>query len=463
MKTALNYQTENLINERWRLTSARMAEHLTRGRFCRFPHIQYVDRKIAEGIGLGGARIVISMPPRHGKSWLTSLYTPAWFLSLWPERNVILASYEATFAATWGRWVRNFLNENEASLGVKLADDSQAADRWNTIQNGGMITAGIGGPITGRGGDLIIIDDPIKNHEEAASEIIRQKHIDWFNSTLYTRAEPGASIVILMTRWHEMDLAGYLLTEHEDKWEEIRLPALAEAEDPLGRKPGEALCSERYPVEALNKIQAAIGPHMFNALYQQRPAPIEGNLFKKEMFVFSEMPLGFDYTFIMGDTAYTDKQENDFTVLTAFGVKKDELFILDVFKERIKSSDIEAPVSAFIQKYTNYGFHGAYIEPKGHGIYLNQALPKKGIFVPSESQLKDFYSDRRLNKVERANNAIPYLSNKKIFINRNIHIRDELISECLSFPRAKHDDFVDTLIDGVKFAYTRKLSLLDVL
>ncbi len=132
MKTALNYQTENLINERWRLTSARMAEHLTRGRFCRFPHIQYVDRKIAEGIGLGGARIVISMPPRHGKSWLTSLYTPAWFLSLWPERNVILASYEATFAATWGRWVRNFLNENEASLGVKLADDSQAADRWNT-------------------------------------------------------------------------------------------------------------------------------------------------------------------------------------------------------------------------------------------------------------------------------------------------------------------------------------------
>jgi len=131
------------------------------------------------------------MPPRHGKSWLSSLYSPAWFLSLWPEQNIILTSYEATFAASWGRQVRNFLQEHSEALGVSLADDSLASDKWNTSEGGGMITAGIGGPVTGRGGNLIICDDPLKNFEEASSEVIRQKHIDWFNSTLYTRAEPA--------------------------------------------------------------------------------------------------------------------------------------------------------------------------------------------------------------------------------------------------------------------------------
>lgn len=440
-----------------------MAEHLTRGRFRRFSHIQFLDRKLAQAIAEGGARIVISMPPRHGKSWLTSLYTPAWYLSLWPERNVILSSYEATFAASWGRAVRNFLQEHPSELGVRLADDSQAADRWNTRAGGGMITAGIGGPITGRGGHLILVDDPIKNAEEASSETIRQKHIDWFNSTLYTRCEPGASIVVLMTRWHEMDLAGYLLNEHTDNWEEIRLPAIAEEDDPLGRKVGEALCPERYDEEDLAQFQAAVGPHKWNALYQQRPVALEGNLFKAEMFELAPPPDQFDYTFVMGDTAYTDKQENDYTVFSAFGVRNEELYVIDVLRERIKASDIEIPAANFIKKYEAWAFHGAYIEPKGHGIYLNQMLPRKGVYIPSESQLKEFFSDRRLNKVERANNAVPYLMTRKVRINPAISIKDELIAECLGFPRAKHDDFVDTLIDAVKLTYGRRLSIMDVL
>jgi predicted phage terminase large subunit-like protein len=436
-----------------------MAEHLTRKRFQRFRHIQFLDRKLAQAVARGGARIVISMPPRHGKSWLTSLYTPAWYLSLWPDRSIILASYEATFAATWGRGVRNFLQENQGDLGVRLAEDSLSADRWNTTQGGGMVTAGIGGPITGRGGHLLII----KNWEEAASDLIREKQIEWFNSTLYTRAEPGASIIVLMTRWHEHDLAGYLLTEHHDKWEEIKLPAIAEENDPLGRAVGDALCPERYSAEMLANIKAAVGPRVWNSLYQQRPAPLEGNLFKEEMFEYGPIPQEFDFTFIMGDTAYKDKQENDFTVFTAFGVKGESLFVIDVLRGRIQASDIEAPALAFINRFSSYGFRGAYIEPKGHGIYLNQALPRKGVLMPSESQLKEFYSDRHLNKVERANNAIPYLVNRKVRINEKISCKEELRAECLSFPRAKHDDFVDTLVDGVKFVYGQKICSLEAL
>ena len=458
----LKTEIAELLDERWRATPARMAAQLTTGRFRRFEHIQYLDRKLAQAIARGGARIVISMPPRHGKSWLCSTYLPAWFLSLWPDKNVILASYEATFAATWGRSVRNFLQEHQATLGIRLADDSQAADRWNTTKGGGMMTAGLGGPITGKGGHLLIIDDPLKNGEEASSELIREKQIQWFQSTFYTRAEPGASIVVLMTRWHTNDLAGYLLNEHEDDWEEIRLPATAEDDDPLGRAYGEALCPERFNAENLRKIEAAVGPHTWASLYQQRPALIEGNLFKPEHFEFGPMPEAFDYTFIQADTAYNDKQSNDYTVFTAFGVKDGNLYVNDVWRVRIKASEIEEPALAFINRHSSWGFRGCYIEPRGHGVYLNQALPRKGVMIPGESQLKEFYSDRHLNKVERANNAVPHLTNRKIRINENIPFKEDLVAECLSFPRAKHDDFVDTLIDGVKFAFNQKLSSLDV-
>jgi hypothetical protein len=145
-----------------------------------------------------------------------------------------------------------------------------------------MVTAGIGGPITGRGGHVIIIDDPVKNWEQAMSESFRKKSIEWFNSTLYTRCEPGASIIVLMTLWHQEDLAGYLLSQHSDNWEEIRFPAIAEDNDILGRLPGQALCPERYDEAVLEGIRASLGSRMFASLYQQRPSAEEGNIFKRQ-------------------------------------------------------------------------------------------------------------------------------------------------------------------------------------
>lgn len=463
-------KTQNHIefvrNNLWRTSPARMAEHLDPN-YKRYPYIKYIDDIITSAILRGGARIVLSMPPRHGKSLLISKNTPAWFLSQFPDKNVILASYEATFASHWGKNTRNFLQENETKLGVKLAQDSLASDRWNTVDGGGMFTTGIGGPITGRGAQLIVIDDPIKNWEEARSETIRQNHIDWFNSTLYTRCEPGASIIILMTRWHEMDLAGYLLSEHKDKWQEIRLPAFAEDGDTLGRKNGAALCPERFDERALAQIKESLGPNMWASLYQQRPVPLEGDLFKTGMFVkFPIEPNAvFDYKFATVDTAYTDKTSNDFTCAVVFGVRNDQLWIVDVFRQRIKASDVEVPLVTFLKRHTQYGFRGVYIEPKGHGIYLNQVMPKYGILVPSESQLKDFYKDRVSDKVIRANNAVPHVSNRRIVFNDSVTCADDCIAEALGFPKGRHDDFVDCLIDGIKFAFsTANLkSICDVL
>lgn len=456
---------EYLRQNSWKLSPARMAEYLEAGKYTIFPYVKMMDDLVAKSVIAGNARIIVSMPPRHGKSTYCSKSLPAWYLSQYPSKNVILASYEQTFAAHWGKQVRNYVQEHK-QLGITLADDSLAADRWSTVEGGGMFCTGIGGPVTGRGAQLIVVDDPVKNWEEARSEVIRQNHIDWFNSTLFTRCEPNASIIVLMTRWHENDLAGYLLTEQPETWTELRLPAFAEAHDALHRPLGAALCPQRFDERALAQIQRNVGPNVWASLYQQRPSPLEGDLFKRDMFVLGSMQPDFDYTFVTCDTSYTDKTTNDFTVAIAFGVKENQLFIRDVFRQRIKAADVEIPLTAFIRRYAQYGFRGVYIEPKGHGMYLNQVLPRQGIVVPSESQIKDFYSDRKSDKVIRANNALPYLSLAKIIVNDRIPDVDILIAEALSFPRGKHDDFVDALIDGVKYwgmQMTSRFSICDVI
>jgi hypothetical protein len=263
-----------------------MAWVLTRGKWQLAPHLDLLNRRLLDTAAGRTRRLMVFAPPRHGKSQLVSVYLPAWFLGVYPDKRVILSSYEASFAAGWGRKVRDILAEHgEAVFGLKLRSDSTAADRWDLAGHaGGMMTAGVGGPLTGKGADLFILDDPVKNAEEAMSQALRDKCWDWFLSTAYTRLEPGAAVVLIMTRWHPDDLSGRILARQEETgalWDVVSLPALAEADDPLGRKPGEALWPERYPVESLNEIRSTQGSMWFQAMYQQSPTLPEGNLFKR--------------------------------------------------------------------------------------------------------------------------------------------------------------------------------------
>lgn len=216
-----------------------------------------------------------SMLPTHN-SETTSFWTPAWFLENWPDRRVILCSYEADFAASWGRRVRNLISEHPEWFTVRIADDSSAAERWHTTAGGAMATAGIGGPITGKGGDLLILDDPIKNSEQANSSTYRDRAWEWWGSTFLTRREPGASVVMVLTRWHDDDLAGRVLRTSPQGWEVIRLPAIAGETDDLGRKPGVALWPERYNEADLTRIRREVGDYVWQALYQQTPPNLEG-------------------------------------------------------------------------------------------------------------------------------------------------------------------------------------------
>jgi hypothetical protein len=264
------------------------------------------------------------------------LWTPIWFLSLFPDRHVLLATYESDFSAHWGRQVRNLISEYSPQLGIKLTDDSKAADRWNTPEGGGMFTTGIGGPITGRGGNLIVVDDPVKNQEQASSETYRERAIEWFNSTLYTRAEPGATMIVLMTRWHQRDLAGYLLTDQANRWEEIRLPAIAEENDQLGREVGRALCPERFDEETLETTQVQVGSRVWNALYQQRPSAEEGNIFRREWRKFyRDEPAAFTQVIQSWDLSFKETKSSDFVVCQVWGAIGADRYLLYQMRARM--------------------------------------------------------------------------------------------------------------------------------
>lgn len=248
------------------------ARFCSRGKFICYPHVQHIGCLISDRVRAGGARLIITMPPRHSKSETVSAWVPPWFLDWYPDRSVMLCSYAAALADDYGRRVRNEVATNDR-IWFSLREDSKAANRWHTPQGGGMVTAGVDGSITGRGFHLGIIDDPYKNWAEAKSPTVRRAAIDWYHSTFRTRAEPGASIVIVTTRWDCNDLVGYLIENDSEPWEVIRLPALAEAGDPIGRRPGEPLCPDRYDLDALQSMQSGMPPAMWQAIFQQAPEP----------------------------------------------------------------------------------------------------------------------------------------------------------------------------------------------
>lgn len=428
-------------SEPWKDKPALIAERLTQGKYRRYPHIEYLSDEITQAITKGGARLIVSIPPRHGKSWLISRWTPVWYLSHNPEHNIILASYEAGFAATWGRYVRNTIQEFGTELGVQISGDSQASDRWHTTAGGGMITAGVGGPITGRGGNLIIVDDPVKNFEEASSATYRQRTIDWWTSTLYTRAEPGASIVVLMTRWHERDLAGYLLSsenEMHEQWHEIRLPALAELGDTLGRNPGQALCPERYDEKALAAIRPSIGSRMWNALYQQRPTAQEGNIIHRDWIKFYDtLPSTPDETILSVDATFTGKSNSDFVSMQVWSRCKAQKFLRDRVHARL---GITETIDALLELCRKHPYATLkLIENKANGPAIEDLLKRSvsGIVL----------WEPKGDKVSRANAVAPQFEAGNVFVPSpalNPWVK-EMIEEVVSFPNAAHDDDVDAM------------------
>lgn len=255
----------------YKLTPATLAHRLD-PTWMPSPWLMYISAKVATAIAQGNARIIISVPPRHGKSRLITTFTSIWIQEIFRTYNIILTSYGADLSKDFGREVRNIIDANKDLLDVRISQDRSQAGGWKNQWNGGMVSVGLGGAITGRGANVLLIDDYIKEIKEALSPTTREYIWNWFSTTAYTRIEPGGSCIIIATRWHHDDLIGRLLRDNsKGKWDYVRFPAIAESEDILGRMPGEALFPERYPIEVLEDLKATLGTFFFNALYQQSP------------------------------------------------------------------------------------------------------------------------------------------------------------------------------------------------
>lgn len=317
-----------LLDELWRLEPHTFAAKASGGRFKVWPHVRLVGSTISDAVVGGGGREIVNMPPGLGKSSLLSKWTPTWFLDAFAHRKVILAAHGAELANEWGRAVRDEINTNSL-IRTRLKDDSQAAHRWNTPQGGGMYAVGVGGGVTGFRANLILVDDPHPSWEEAQSATQRRRVQEWFTGTLLDRAEPGATVVLLMHRWHEDDLAGYLIENHPDRWHVIRLPALAEPGDVLGRREGAALCPQRYDEAHYRQERLDVGEAVWAAKFQQNPLAVgAGRVYfgylperndDKSLRLRADLPLqvSFDFNYNPGMHAEVGQYDTAADVLTA--------------------------------------------------------------------------------------------------------------------------------------------------
>lgn len=301
----------------------------------------------------GADRVMVMMPPGSAKSTYASLLFPAWWFTAHPESSVIAASHTADLAAHFGRTLRNLVDEHHDALGYRLARDNRAAQRFRTSRGGQYFATGIDGPLTGRRADLVVIDDPIKSHAEADSPAARERLWQWYRSELVTRLKPGGRIVLVMTRWHEDDLGGRLLAAG-DGWRQVKFAALAEAGDPLGRRPGAALWPKWESEAALARKRETVGNRVWQALYQQRPLPPEGGLFPAgRVSVVDAAPHGLRAVrgWDLAATAAGAGRDPDWTV----GVKlardgEGRLFVLDLVRLRGGPHEVAAAIVATAER-----------------------------------------------------------------------------------------------------------------
>lgn len=472
MRDALRDEARAVTDD-WLRAPAPFAERLSRGKWRRARHLDYVSDKVAE-IENGPIFLMINEPPRHGKSELISHWTPVWFLKRWPYKRVILASYQTGYATIWGGAARDSVVENGQELGLHISRSTQAKAEWQLAgYGGGMKSTGVGGSITGRGGDLLIIDDPVKNFKEALSPVYRENVKQWYRSTLRTRLEPGGSIIILMTRWHEDDLCGWLLKglrgelagEDEapedipvDEWEVINLKAIAdpsEAEpDPLGREPGEVLWPERYPEPELLKLKYSVGAFWWAAEYQGSPRPEGGGIFKEGQFQYFN-PEDFDELKLsryiqQWDTAFEKKAINDRSACITMAEGKEGYYVLDLWVGRPEFPELEDAVKT---QYGKWVPDRIRIEKAASGRSILQQLRRDTKLPIVEVAVVD-------DKVIRANSVSGIVEAARVFLPARAPWLSEFINEVCGFPSATHDDITDAFVYALMYFKPRRRARL---
>ena len=409
-------------------------------------------------------RLILQVPPRHGKSLLASQLLPAAYLLAHPDRYVGISSYSSELAEGFSRKAREFFKAG----GGLLNESSKAVNAWGTEGSGGLWAAGVGGAITGRSGHLLIIDDPVKNREDAESARMMDKLNDWYTSTLYTRLEPQVgAIVVIQTRWSENDMIGQLLENemnvsekgrenwtivdlpalYEDEGDRPKLPAHCDAVTDWREEPGDPLCPQRYGKDDLERIREAVGSRDFASLYQQRPAPEGGNMFDPSWWQYynHDTPLPeFQRIMLSVDATFTANSKSDYVVGAVVGQAGSQFYVLDLAREKL---DVIGTMAMIGRMYQKHQLSGTVIELAASGYAVYQMLQKK---VPG---LIGFRPEK--SKESRAAGCVPVVEAGNIYLPASATWLDAFISEFSLFPASKNDDMVDALVMAVNYCSQR--------
>ena len=451
---------------------AQFAQIISNGQWKPAPHLLMLDEYLQRLIDREFRGLIVNMPPRHGKSEFISQYFPAWHLVRFPEKRIILTAYSNQFASIWGRKVKEIILANKELFGIKLNPLAHSSSSFEIAgSGGGMHSAGAGSSITGRGADLLIVDDPVKNNMDVKSAIKRDILWDWFNSTALTRLEPFGIAVLLMTRWHPDDLCGRILEKYNvltfDKlsdrkdrkiWLHLSMPAIAKAKDILGRSPGDALWPARFDINELENIKNQLGSHWFEAMYQQNPLRQNDALFKSKDFRYFTQQGDFYLLggntkrensiykndcsiFISVDLAVKAKESSDYTVAIVFAVTPDNrILLLDIFRDKVTGRE---QIRALTNLYKKWQPLSMGIESVQFQTAIIYQLLDMGYNIKKLTPTNDKYI--------RAQGISLRLANGLVYFRAKAHWLNDFEKELLEFPSGRHDDQVDA------FAYIDKM------
>ena len=389
-------------------------------------------------------RLIVNMPPRHTKSEFASFLFPAWMMGRDPKLKIIQTTHTAELSYRFGRKVRNLMEENsfqDIFDEIKLSQDSKAAGRWETNKGGEYFAAGVGGAITGRGADLLIIDDP-HSEQDALSETAMESAYEWYTSGPRQRLQPGGKIVIVMTRWSTKDLTGELMKAQSDikadQWDVIEFPAILPTEKPVW--------PQYWKLEELESVKASLSVAKWNAQWQQNPTSEEGSIIKREYWKVWDKPKlpKLQHVIQSYDTAFSKKETADFSAITTWGVFLHEeitpnIILLDVEKGRWDFPQLKTKA---LEQYHYWEPETIIIEQKASGTPLTQELRRFGIPVVN------FTPSRGNDKHVRVNSVSTLFEAGQVWCTED-HWAQELVEECAAFPYGDNDDLVDSMTQAL--------------